>query len=504
MVTPLGRSFRASFHFALFQRYNIFDIPSQLFTSNKGFWPRLSRASHITNGNYEPGQDDGREVQQPCPSTDVFNISCKESLTPALRLWSKYLGLAQGSTKDHSASHQFANSTHRAGFLQYDVRKGNTIEHVSKFLDAMGLTLVIKTCAYVSFPNPFSIELIQGTLLCFQPMSVLRENNYFAQSRLYWEVNSEPKEKKTTAHTLVVYVCGQGQDQWITDGAITLPQLLREPSDDDKCNPKYYRYHYFVHHSTMDCFSLRIHHHRAMEGLLEVPNRSASIVEFLDDAPNLFVCALQRTPKFKRRIVRSTLSTVGFGNNSEHAHGYIQLGLKTKTHFVEITFYDEFAPFGKVTVSHSSGTTLPTWNNIKDNPNLDLRIVLEYKRCTRPLGHVWVGLIVSSLTMPFNHLFFALKKDPLTDERFFFNEVECHTLEAGNKIFTEHLEFSSEANHLITLAKLPTLHEAQSTLTSLESSEAADLGDDLANPRHVHISTALSVEERAKMIDLLR
>ncbi|GLU03906.1 hypothetical protein SLE2022_210770 [Rubroshorea leprosula] len=41
-------------------------------------------------------------------------------------------------------------------------------------------------------------------------------------------------------------------------------------------------------------------------------------------------------------------------------------------------------------------------------------------------------------------------------------------------------------------------------LTSLESLEVVDLGDDPANPRHVHISTTLSADERAKMVNLLQ
>ncbi|GLT87329.1 hypothetical protein SLE2022_054170 [Rubroshorea leprosula] len=40
-------------------------------------------------------------------------------------------------------------------------------------------------------------------------------------------------------------------------------------------------------------------------------------------------------------------------------------------------------------------------------------------------------------------------------------------------------------------------------LTSLESLEAVDLGNDPVNPRHVHINTSFFADERAKMINLL-
>ncbi|GLT28218.1 hypothetical protein SLA2020_031670 [Shorea laevis] len=171
-------------------------------------------------------------------------------------------------------------------------------------------------------------------------------------------------EKKTTAHTLAVSVRGQrrGQkrrdhdatlpppipliveeldvllDQWIADNAIALPQLHREPSDDDRRNPKYCHYHRFVHHATMDCFSLRrIYHRRVSKRLLEVPNRrqrvdkdhfprhsqgtinvlthientkvSASIIEFPDDVPTSSIRTFQRTPKFKMLFDQFSLTT---------------------------------------------------------------------------------------------------------------------------------------------------------------------------------------------------
>ncbi|GKV15403.1 hypothetical protein SLEP1_g26196 [Rubroshorea leprosula] len=75
---------------------------------------------------------------------------------------------------------------------------------------------------------------------------------------------------------------------------------------------------------------------------------------------------------------------------------------------------------------------------------------------------------------------------------------------AGNEILAKHLDFFGEANHLVPLDKLPTLLEAQSTLTFLKSLKAIDLGNDPTSPRHVHISTTLSMDERAKMVNLLR
>ncbi|GKU89659.1 hypothetical protein SLEP1_g3772 [Rubroshorea leprosula] len=361
----------------------------------------------------------------------------------------------------------------------YDGRKGSTVEHVSKFLDAMGVHA-------------------NNRDLC------LREFSKSLSDRAYTWYTTLPL------------------GFWIVDGAITLPQAQahREPSNDDKRNPKYCRYHCFVNHATMDCFSLRrMYHRQVLEGLLKVPNRrqrvdkdpfplhnqgaitvlthvesvgaNEPIVEFPNNTPNFFVRALQRTPKFKMlfdqlgftievrqrateailsianeargkclnvevyvshaylessnavtfidkdveaSIVKSSLSIVGFGSSSEHTLGYVQLELKVgpvqsqttfyvidakvsyhlllgrpwlhrhkivpstyhqcvkgrlngkvsctlanplpfdqiETHFIEATFYDEFAPSSEAIVSCPSDIVLLAWNDIKDKPNLDI------------------------------------------------------------------------------------------------------------------------------------
>ncbi|GLU12573.1 hypothetical protein SLE2022_292390 [Rubroshorea leprosula] len=111
--------------------------------------------------------------------------------------------------------------------------------------------------------------------------------------------------------------------------------------------------------------------------------------------------------------------------------------------------------------------------------------------------------IVSNVTASSDH-FFTTRKDISIDEREFYGETECLTFEAGNKVFVEHLNPVGEANHLVPLDELPTLHEAQLALTSLEPFKAVDLGSNPANPKNVHVSTMLSGGERAKMVDLLQ
>ncbi|GLU04005.1 hypothetical protein SLE2022_211720 [Rubroshorea leprosula] len=92
-----------------------------------------------------------------------------------------------------------------------------------------------------------------------------------------------------------------------------------------------------------------------------------------------------------------------------------------------------------------------------------------------------------------DRLFTDSKKNILIDEQALPNEIECLALETGNKILVEHLEPSCKVDYLTLLDKLPTLHEAQPTLTYLESLKA--VGDNLVNLRHVH-SVPLSLLTR--------
>ncbi|GLU03933.1 hypothetical protein SLE2022_211040 [Rubroshorea leprosula] len=77
--------------------------------------------------------------------------------------------------------------------------------------------------------------------------------------------------------------------------------------------------------------------------------------------------------------------------------------------------------------------------------------------------------------MSSDHLFFTSKRDTSIDEQDLSNEAECLTFEARNKILAGHLDFSSKVDYLVSSDKLPTHHEAQLVLTSLESSKLLNL-----------------------------
>ncbi|GKV49084.1 hypothetical protein SLEP1_g55853 [Rubroshorea leprosula] len=154
---------------------------------------------------------------------------------------SSHLGLARGSIKDYSTPHQHEDST------------GYVMGKMTAYLLRQGQKRRDRDTASPP-PIPFTIE----------ELDVFR-------------------------------------DQWIANDAITLPQSLREPSSDDKCNLK----------QKVDEDPFPSHNQGAVNVLTHVESvgTSASIVEFLDNAPNLFVRALQQTLKFKMLFNQLGLTT---------------------------------------------------------------------------------------------------------------------------------------------------------------------------------------------------
>ena len=50
---------------------------------------------------------------------------------------------------------------------------------------------------------------------------------------------------------------------------------------------------------------------------------------------------------------------------------------QAKAHLVETMFYDEWVPSGESSMSKPSGTFLPGWEDIENDPEADLRELLE-------------------------------------------------------------------------------------------------------------------------------
>ena len=60
-------------------------------------------------------------------------------------------------------------------------------------------------------------------------------------------------------------------EAWLKDGVVVLPEYKREPTEEEKQSPFFYRYHKRWNHHTMDCYALRnIFHDRIVKGDLVI------------------------------------------------------------------------------------------------------------------------------------------------------------------------------------------------------------------------------------------
>ena len=66
------------------------------------------------------------------------------------------------------------------------------------------------------------------------------------------KVYEEPPPLPFTAEEMMVIF-----NKWVKDDVIKLPQVSKQPTTEEKKDPKYCRYHRDVHHPTEDCRTLR-------------------------------------------------------------------------------------------------------------------------------------------------------------------------------------------------------------------------------------------------------
>uniref|UniRef100_A0A2N9G488 Uncharacterized protein n=1 Tax=Fagus sylvatica TaxID=28930 RepID=A0A2N9G488_FAGSY len=112
-----------------------------------------------------------------------------------------------------------------------------------------------------------------------------------------------------------------------------------------------------------------------------------------------------------QKIQGSPMEVTGFGGMTEHTMGHVQLVLKggadcgthtiprgrlngkpiriaanscpfdqTEAHFVEAALYDDLASTEEPSIVRPCGTPLPAWEDIKDDPEIDLRELLQRKK----------------------------------------------------------------------------------------------------------------------------
>jgi hypothetical protein len=60
-------------------------------------------------------------------------------------------------------------------------------------------------------------------------------------------------------------------NKWVVDGIIKLPEAPKKATEEDKKNPKFCHFHQYIHHSTVDCWTLQ----RKFHENLGTPSRTA-------------------------------------------------------------------------------------------------------------------------------------------------------------------------------------------------------------------------------------
>uniref|UniRef100_A0A2N9FRR4 Integrase catalytic domain-containing protein n=1 Tax=Fagus sylvatica TaxID=28930 RepID=A0A2N9FRR4_FAGSY len=294
-------------------------------------------------------------------------------------------------------------------------------------------------------------------------------------------------------------------DKWVKDEVIKLPQINKPPTEEEKRDPKFCRYHRYVHHPTADCRSLRWELNRKIQdGTLQLspeqqrvhknpfPNhrkdqgQSSGVCEARNAATEAIIAIAadsgatcftaeahasraflettnavtftdedmevqypdHRRPLYvsasnipQHKIQGAPIEVTGFGGAAEYTMGHIQLVLRvgpivaltrfhvvnsevpyhvllgrpwlhkhklisstyhqcikgrlngkpiriaanpspfdqTEAHFIEAALYDELST-EEPPIIKPSGTPLPDWEDIRNDPDVDLREVLERKK----------------------------------------------------------------------------------------------------------------------------
>ena len=166
-------------------------------------------------------------------------------------------------------------------------------------------------------------------------------------------------------------------DKWIADGVFKPNQVSREPTKEERRDPRFCRLHNYVQHPTAECWALcRLVHRRIKEGTLELsqqevqrnplPNHKrkgvATMVIYADPGedeeenpalPTAIITTLQQSSKFKnlfdqlrlttkeRRIATEALVSIASGARVEYLSAEILEDRVLLQESTEIMFSDE-------------------------------------------------------------------------------------------------------------------------------------------------------------------
>uniref|UniRef100_A0A2N9I7D6 Integrase catalytic domain-containing protein n=1 Tax=Fagus sylvatica TaxID=28930 RepID=A0A2N9I7D6_FAGSY len=227
------------------------------------------------------------------------------------------------------------------------------------------------------------------------------------------------------------------------------------------------------------CFTAEAHASRAF---LETTNAVTFTdedmeVQYPDHRRPLYVSA----PTFHNiRSKAPPIEVTGFGGAAEYTMGHIHVFKgrlngkpiriaanpspfdQTEAHFIEAALYDELST-EEPPIIKPSGTPLPDWEDIRNDPDVDLREVLERKK---------------------------KRKERMAEEE---DAPRCKEAESYKSLADEKEE-----------AKLEESAAENSKITPKEDLEVINLSHDPGIDKPVSISTSLSAVERACFINLLK
>uniref|UniRef100_A0A2N9FCJ7 RNA-directed DNA polymerase n=1 Tax=Fagus sylvatica TaxID=28930 RepID=A0A2N9FCJ7_FAGSY len=222
---------------------------------------------------------------------------------------------------------------------------------------------------------------------------------------------------------------------------------------------------------------------------------------------------------------------------------------QTEAHFVEAALYDDLASTGEPSIVRPCGTPLPAWEDIKDDPEIDLRELLERKKkrkerevehgsppqCVRvqlPDGRIVYPLMKVTVdhaqSTVMNHQKVAVDQiesmainfeRPAVDqiesmavdsERPVVDQEESTAMDPGGST-VDHASSTvrnSGAEAVADQTESTTMSKEKSTtaepnITSKEELEVINLSDDPDITKPISISKSLSAKERKCLIDLL-
>uniref|UniRef100_A0A2N9GMR5 RNA-directed DNA polymerase n=1 Tax=Fagus sylvatica TaxID=28930 RepID=A0A2N9GMR5_FAGSY len=195
---------------------------------------------------------------------------------------------------------------------------------------------------------------------------------------------------------------------------------------------------------------------------------------------------------------------------------------QTEAHFVEAALYDDLASTEEPSIVRPCGTPLPAWEDIKDDPEIDLRELLQRKKKRKE--RAW-GLIAHR------------QEGPTPEEGGL--QPSCHLIqqtENSGKVVVDQLQSTTMNSEEVTVdharsMDLPVDHSqstvmnseeedavdqtestarrmkesttAEPNLTSKEELEVINLSDNPDITKPISISKSLSAKERKCLIDLL-